>query len=171
MFAVSCVLMSHQYSLMIVVLLSGPTHEQYYSGVSRCRAAKQQYGFHFFLESVRVVVRVVDAKDNGHPHTRAVLFRCVPLPSDKTTESLREPGPPKPAVSSTQWQIKGIQWQISGKYSGKLVANIVANHAWDTARALRNHGNTKETLKNPLMFSSELHAQAILHVICHYICH
>ena len=68
MFAVSCVLMSHQYSLIIVVLLSGPTHEQ--------------YGFHFFLESVQVVVRVVDAKDNGHPHTRAVLFRCVPVASD-----------------------------------------------------------------------------------------
>ena len=51
------------------------------------------------------------------------------------------------------------------------MANIVANHAWDTARALRNNGNTKETLMNPVMFSSELHAQAILHVICHYICH
>ena len=25
----------------------------------------------------------------------------IPLPSDKTRESLREPGPPKPAVSST----------------------------------------------------------------------
>ena len=98
MFAVSCVLMSHQYSLMIVVLLSGPTHEQYYSGVSRCRAAKQQYGFHFSLESVRVVVRVVDAKDNRVDCRKGVYAKKR---KQKEEESLREPGSPKPAVSGT----------------------------------------------------------------------
>ena len=97
MFAVSCVLMSHQYSLL-VVLLSGPTHDQYYSGVSRCRAAKQQYGFHFFLESVRVVVRAADAKDHRVDCRKGIYTKKR---KQKEAETFREPGSPKPAVSNT----------------------------------------------------------------------
>ena len=33
--------------------------------------------------------------ETGHPHTRAVLFRCVPLTSEKTTVPF---GPPRPRV-------------------------------------------------------------------------